>query len=100
MAFRPVKLKSTMVEIFDGFFDRVYKLHACLCDYLFVADRDGGVAWSGGGRSLWDSQTTTTSTSTDKYREWVRETLKRDGMPQRSMTKIRFSIIHSFVAPL
>ena len=34
MAFRPVKLKSTMVEIFDGFFDRVYKLHACLCDYL------------------------------------------------------------------
>ena len=24
----------------------------------------GGVAWSGGGRSLWDSQTTTTSTST------------------------------------
>ena len=82
MALRPVKLNSTMVEIFDGFFDRVYKLHACLCDYLLVADRDGGVAWSEGGRSLWDSQTTTTSTSTYKYREWVRETLKRDRRPK------------------
>ena len=100
MAFRPVKLKSTMVEIFDGFFDRVDKLHACLSDYLLVADRDGGVAWCGDGRSLWDSQTTTTSTSTYKYRGRVRETLKRDGRPQRLMTQIRFSIIHSFVAPL
>ena len=31
-----------------------------------------------------------------KYREWVRGTLKRDGRPQRLMTQIRFSIIHSF----
>ena len=35
-----------------------------------------------------------------KYREWVRGTLKRDGRPQRLMTQIRFSIIHSFVAHL
>ena len=30
------------------------------------------------------------------YKEWVRETQKRDGRPQRLMTQIRFSKIHSF----